>query len=163
MLLGYSGESGASRTGIMARFKGQAEYSVDNKGRVAIPAKMRSAMNPEAQNSFTATRGFEKCVFLYPKDRWDKMEDEMDALNMYRAETRDFVRTILRWAEDVTLDAQGRIGVPKTLQDFSGIGEKALIIGALDHIEIWDPDAFDQYLNTQSSDYETLAERVMGV
>lgn len=147
----------------MASFKGQAEYSVDNKGRVAIPAKMRNALNPEAKNTFTITRGFEKCIFLYPQDHWEKMEGEIGGLNMYRSETRDFVRTIMMWADDVSLDGQGRISIPKSLMEFAGVTDKALIIGALDHIEIWDPDVFNGYLNSQVADYETLAERVMGV
>ena len=61
----------------MAGFKGQASYSIDAKGRVAIPAKMRNAMNPEAKGTFTVTRGFEKCIFLYPLDRWTEMEQEI--------------------------------------------------------------------------------------
>lgn len=147
----------------MAGFKGQAEYSVDSKGRLAIPAKMRNALNPEAKNTFTITRGFEQCIFLYPLDRWEKMEDEFSGLNMYNREARDFVRTILRWAEEVTLDGQGRVSLPKSLTEFAGISEKALVLGALDHIEIWDPDLFESYLNQQPADYETLAERVMGL
>jgi MraZ protein len=145
----------------MARFKGQAEYSVDGKGRVAIPAKMRSVLNPEAKGTFTVTRGFERCIFLYPLDRWEEMEARLGSLNMYSRETRDFVRTVLMWADEVALDAQGRIGVPRTLLDFAGISDRALIIGALDHIEIWQPDAFERYLAEQTDDYETLAERVM--
>jgi len=146
----------------MAGFKGQAEYSVDSKGRVAIPAKMRNVMNPEAKGTFTMTRGFEKCVFLYPLDRWDQMEGEISELNMYNRETRDFVRNILRWADEVTLDGQGRVSLSKPLMEYSDLSDRALIIGALDHIEIWDPEAFDAYLNKQTDDYETLTERVMG-
>lgn len=148
---------------IMAGFKGQAEYSVDSKGRVAIPAKMRSALNPEAKNTFTITRGFEQCIFLYPQDHWAQMEKEIAGLNMYNRETRDFVRTIMMWADEVTLDGQGRISLPKPLIEFGSIDDRATIIGAFDHIEIWDPDIFDRYLNEQPADYETLAERVMAV
>ncbi len=147
----------------MAFFKGQAEYSVDSKGRVAIPAKMRSALSPDAEGTFTITRGFEDCIFLYPKDRWAQMEEEIAGLNMYNRETRDFVRIIMRWAEDVSLDGQGRISIPKSLVEFAELSDRALIIGAFDHIEIWDPPAFDVYLNDKPDDYETLAERVMGV
>jgi MraZ protein len=146
----------------MAGFKGQAEYSVDSKGRVAVPAKMRNVLKPEAKNTFTLTRGFEKCIFMYPQDHWEIMEADIGALNTYRSDTRDFIRGILMWAEEVTLDAQGRIGVPRTLAEFAGITDRALIIGALDHIEIWNPDAFKVYLEGQEEDYETLAERVMG-
>ena len=143
-------------------FKGQAEYSVDSKGRVAIPAKMRSAMNPEAKNTFTITRGMEQCIFLYPMDHWTKMEEEIASLNMYSGDARGFVRRIMMWADEVTLDGQGRISIPKPLMEFGGLDGSALILGAFDRIEIWNPDTFDDYLNDQSDDYESLAERVMG-
>ncbi len=148
----------------MAGFKGQAEYSIDDKARVALPAKMRRVLNPEAKDTFVATRGFEQCVFLYPLDRWEKMEEEFMTLNLYQREARDFVRTIVRWADEVALDGQGRIGLPKTLIDFAHLqaGKKAIILGALDHVEIWDPEIFDAYLNEQPDDYETITERVMG-
>lgn len=147
----------------MAGFKGQAEYSVDEKGRVAIPAKMRAVLKPEAKGTFTVTRGFEQCIFLYPLDRWEEMEAQMMSLNLYSREARNFVRLILRWAEEVTLDKQGRVVLPKPLMEYAGITDRALIIGALDHIEIWDPGTFEQYVNEQPTDYETLAEQVMGV
>lgn len=144
-------------------FKGQAEYSVDSKGRVAIPAKMRNVLRPEAKGSFTVTRGFENCIFLYPMDQWSNIEEEIAGLNMYSRETRDFVRIIMMWADEVSLDGQGRITIPKSLVDFADLDDKALILGAFDHIEIWNPDRFDEYLNKQPEDYETLAERVMGM
>jgi MraZ protein len=147
----------------MAGFKGQAEYSVDSKGRVAIPAKMRTVLNPEAKGTFTVTRGLDRCIFLYPLDHWEQLEQRMSELNQYNKTTRDFLRATLMWAEEVPLDAQGRVGVPKSLLEYAGVGEKALIIGALDHIEIWDPGAFGDYMSERSEDFETLAERVMGL
>ncbi|CAM3208866.1 division/cell wall cluster transcriptional repressor MraZ [Rhodothermus bifroesti] len=147
----------------MAGFKGQAEYAVDEKGRVAIPAKMRAVLKPEAKGTFVVTRGFERCIFAYPLDRWAHMEAQMMSLNLYHREVRDFVRLILRWAEEVVLDKQGRIVLPKPLMEYADITDRALIIGALDHIEIWNPVVFDQYVNAQPADYETLAEQVMGV
>ncbi|MDA0378135.1 MAG: division/cell wall cluster transcriptional repressor MraZ [Bacteroidetes bacterium] len=146
----------------MARFKGQAAYSVDAKGRVAIPAKMRSALTPEAQGTFTLTKGFEKCIYAYPQDEWKHKEEEYAALNLNNRNARHLVRMILMWAEEASLDGQGRISLPKALADYAGIGERALIIGSMDHIEIWDPTAFDDYLQEQTIDPETLAEQVMG-
>jgi len=144
-------------------FKGQAEYSVDSKGRVAIPAEMRKAMSPEAQDTFTITRGFEDCIFLYPMDQWSSIEEEIGDLNMYEREARDFIRIIMMWANEVSLDGQGRISIPNPLLEFAGLDDSALILGAFDHIEIWDPEQFNQYLNEQPDDYETLAESVMGM
>jgi|SRR5690554_128143 MraZ protein len=147
----------------MAGFKGQAEYSVDNKGRVAIPAKMRNVLNPEAKNTFVLTRGFEKCIFIYPLDRWEMIEAQVSSLNMYKGEARDFVRILMMFADEAVLDGQGRVGIPKALMDYAGITEKALILGAFDRIELWDPATFEQYINAQTANYETLAESVMGM
>lgn len=143
----------------MASFKGQAEYSVDSKGRVAIPARMRNALNPDANNSFTITRGFEQCILLFPLDEWAKREEEIARLNTYRSEARSFVRTIMRWADEVTLDGQGRIVVPKNLISFAGLKDAVLIIGVLDRIEIWNPDVFAAQAE-QEAEYSEVAERI---
>ena len=143
----------------MASFKGQAEYSVDSKGRVAIPARMRNALNPDANNGFTITRGFEQCILLFPLDEWAKREAEIARLNTYRSEARSFVRTIMRWADEVTLDGQGRIVVPKNLISFAGLKDAVLIIGVLDRIEIWNPDVFAAQAE-QEADYSEVAERI---
>jgi MraZ protein len=144
-------------------FKGQAEYSVDSKGRVSIPAKMRGVLNPEAQNTFTITRGFEECIFLYPLDQWAEIEEAIGSLNMFNPDARTFVRAIMMWADEATLDGQGRVTISRPLLDFADVDGRALIIGAFDHIEIWDPDRFDEYMDQQPDDYETLAERVMNM
>jgi len=147
----------------MAAFKGQAHYTVDAKGRVAIPTKMRYVLQPEAQNTFTLTRGFEQCIFLYPLNIWQVMEDEIGKLSNYNRDARAFKRRIMMWAEEVTLDAQGRLKIPRTLIKHAEIttGKQALILGAHDHIEIWNPDVFQYYLDAEDADYETLAARVM--
>lgn len=146
----------------MARFKGQAEYSVDSKGRTAIPAKMRLALSPDAQGTFTLTKGFEPCIYVYPLDQWKIKEDEYGRLNTNNRDARHLVRMILMWAEEVSLDGQGRISLPKALSDYAGIGDKVLIIGAMDRIELWNPERFADYLQDHTDDQETLAEKVMG-
>ena len=74
-----------------------------------------------------------------------------------------FTRTIMMWADEQDLDPkQGRVTIPKNLMEFAEISDRALIIGSYDHIEIWDPDVFATYLNEETYDYETTAERVMG-
>ena len=146
----------------MARFKGQVDYSVDSKGRVAIPAKMRAALSPDAQGTFTLIKGFEQCIYAYPQDQWKLKEDEYSSLNTNNRDARHLVRMILMWAEEVSLDGQGRISLPKALSEYADIRDRALVIGAMDHIELWDPEAFANYLKEHTTDQETLAEQVMG-
>jgi MraZ protein len=146
----------------MAGFKGHAEYSVDAKGRVALPAKMRRAIRPEANNTVMITRGIENCIFIYPMDEWERKDSEMDKLNQYHGEARDFVRMISMWADDQELDSQGRITLSKKILEFAHITDKVTVVGAKDRIEIWNPDTLEAYMNPVYDRYETLAERVMG-
>ncbi len=148
----------------VAGFKGQTENSIDGKGRMPVPAKMRRALSPDAKETFVATRGLEQCVFLYPLDRWEEIETEMGRLNQFDAAARGFVRTINMWADELTMDGQGRIALPKPLMEFADLqtGGRAQVIGAYDRIEVWDPAVFEAHLNQQTESYETLAERVMG-
>jgi MraZ protein len=145
----------------MAFFKGQELYSIDNKGRVNIPAKMRKALSPDANDTFTVTRGVDKCIVAYPLDEWRVIEERLEKLNQYDEKNRYFLRILLMWGEEVSLDGQQRISLPKKLLEFAEIDTKVKIVGMIDHIEFWNPDEFDKYLNRYSESYESIAEKVM--
>ena len=147
----------------MASFRGRSENAVDGKGRLAIPAKMRRALTPEAQDTFVATRGLETCIVLYPLDVWEQKEAHLRSLNQYEGEeTRHFLRALTMWAEDVALDKQGRILLPADLRDFAGITDAAVVIGTVDHLEVWDPAELDAYFAEQPGSYKDAAQQVMG-
>jgi MraZ protein len=148
----------------MAGFKGQADFVVDAKGRIALPARMRRSLNPAANETLIMIRGFERCIYLYPSDEWEKIEREMQHLNQFRREHRAYIRNITRWVHEDSLDSQGRVLLSKNLMSFAGIepGQRVAIIGAIEHIEVWNPDVLDEYFASQPSDYESLAEAVMG-
>lgn len=149
----------------MAGFKGNYEYSVDSKGRVAVPAKLRSAMRPEANNTFVATTGMgDRCIYLYPADVWAAKEEEMMQRNQYRLEVRNAIRLMVMNADEVTFDGQGRVMLKKEHMEEIGLeaGEKALILGVLDHVEVWNPEVFKVHINTPAAESEQLIERVMG-
>jgi len=147
----------------MATFMGMFDYSIDNKGRISIPQKMRKNIKPEAKETFVATRGFEKCIAIYPLDEWENIEKKLSTLNSFKEKDRLFQRTFLMWASHQELDSQSRITLPKTLLDYAGIKSEVKIIGVGERIEVWDPEAFDKYLNSQSEGYEAIAEQVMGL
>jgi len=144
----------------MAFFKGQETYSIDNKGRVNIPAKMRKSLSPEANDTFAITRGLDKCITAYPIDEWKKYEEKFANLNQYDEKNRYFLRMLLMWSEEVALDAQQRITLPRKLLEFAGIESKVMIVGMGDHIEFWNPDEFENYLNKFNEPYEKGGEQV---
>ena len=149
----------------MSFFKGREIYSVDAKGRVNIPAKMRKSMSPDANDTFVVTRGpdDEPCIYAYPLDEWRKFEENLKGLNQFNEQDRFFVRTLLYWADEVAFDGQFRIMIPKALMDFTRIEKNALILGAMDHIEIWNPEIFETYMSARTESYANVAASVMGM
>lgn len=145
----------------MGFFKGQETYSIDNKGRVNIPAKMRKSIAPEAGDVFVVTRGVDKCIVAYPMDEWRKYEERFSQLNHYNEKDRFFLRMILAWSEEVSIDGQQRVSLPKRHMEFAGIDGKVTIVGMIDHVEFWNPDVFENYLNGQAESYEDVAAKVM--
>ena len=147
----------------MPSFKGQYEHSVDNKGRVSFPAKLRKALNPQAQERFTILRGLEPCLYLYPEDEWQKVEDQLSQINSFTKEGRTVKRNFLRFAVDIDLDNQNRIPLPSQLTDWADIDGKAIFIGSGERIEIWSPEKLDEIdAGLDFESYQELFERVMG-
>jgi MraZ protein len=144
-------------------FKGEYEHSVDEKGRVAFPAKLRKALSPEAQEKFTLLRGLEPCLYLYPLDEWEKVENRLSKINSFTKEGRTVKRNFLRSAEDLVLDKQNRIPLPSQLMEWAGIDSRAIFIGSGERIEIWSPEKLDETDSGLSFEsYQELFERVMG-
>lgn len=147
----------------MPSFKGEYEHSVDNKGRVAFPAKLRKNLAPEAQEKFTLLRGLEPCLYLYPQDEWERVEEKLSQINSFSRQGRTVKRNFLRFAEDLVLDKQNRISLPSHLMDWSGIQDSAIFIGSGERIEIWSPVKLDQVDSELSFEsYQELFEQVMG-
>jgi MraZ protein len=147
----------------MPSFKGQYKHSVDSKGRVSFPAKLRKSLNPQAQENFTILRGLEPCLYIYPQDEWQKVEDQLSQINSFTKEGRTVKRNFLRFAEDLSLDNQNRIPLPSQLTEWADIDGKAIFIGSGERIEVWSPaklQEVDSDLSFES--YQELFERVMG-
>lgn len=145
----------------MSIFKGLEIYSIDPKGRVNVPAKMRKCISPEANDTFTIIRGKDGCIEAYPMDKWEMLEEKLSSLNLYKKDDRFFLRKMLRWAEEVTIDKQQRIILPKKLVELAGIDKKVLITGVVDHIEFWNPDTYDEYMDARDETFEEIAAGVM--
>jgi MraZ protein len=147
----------------LASFKGTYEHSLDDKGRIAFPSKLRKSLHPEANERFTLLRGLEPCLYLYPQDEWERVEEKLNRVNSFSREGRTVKRNFLRFAEDVFLDKQHRLALPPGLMDWASIKQRAVFIGSGERIEVWSPDqlkSFDDELS--QDDFDALFERVMG-
>ena len=121
-------------------FTGEYLNSLDSKGRINIPAKFRKSLDPINDRTFVITRGFDKCLILYPLNEWKKVEMQLSQLSSIRERDRNFVRSITRHATPVQYDNQGRIPISDLLINYALIKKDIKAIGMIKKIELWDPN-----------------------
>ena len=103
----------------MTRMKGEFRHSIDTKGRLFIPARLRD----ELGEHFTVTRGLDKCLAIYPEAEWNVLEERIRNLPMSKA--RDLQRFFFSSAFDAELDSQGRILLPAVLRTYAGLTKRS--------------------------------------
>jgi len=145
-------------------FIGSFKYSIDAKGRVSIPAKLRKYVTPEANDTFILTRGTASCIDLYPMDQWKELvASKLNQLNTFNPKEAMFVRMFLQEAAEDKLDSQARLSIPKNLIEYSGIKKEVFILGAVKKIELWNPDVYDTYIQDNEKSYDEIAREVMKI
>lgn len=142
-------------------FIGQHTYSIDSKGRISIPAKLRKQIPPEANDTIVMTRGLSKCIALYPLDEWKRIEENLLKLNEFQPDEVRFIRMFTQYATEDVMDSQSRILIPPLLIEYAQIEKEVLIIGALKTIEVWNPKLYDDYQKQSQLTYEEIAAKVM--
>lgn len=137
-------------------FFGEYRHRVDDKGRLAIPAKFRKALGKGA----VVTRGLDSSLFLFPKEEWDKLAGKLASLPLGRATSRALARMMLAGAMEVDLDKQGRIVLPEYLRTYAGLERELVLAGLYDRIELWDSSAWDRYKTTTEREVGDIAEQL---
>ena len=87
-------------------FRGQFTYSIDSKGRIAIPAKLRKHISADANETFVMTRGLSNCIDLYPLDEWQKIEESLLNLNSFQPDDARFIRMFVQFASEDVMDGK---------------------------------------------------------
>lgn len=142
----------------MTTYYGTDHYSIDDKGRLAIPAHARRSTGKNT--TFLLVPGFEGCLALYNETQWGHVEERLQQLPGKRMD-RAFKRALLMNAKRVTMDAQGRISIPSALLDRAGLGKDAVLLGQGTHIEIWNPERLQAVLGEAETNFEQVAEEVL--
>ncbi len=137
--------------------KGQAQHGLDAKGRLILPVKFREDLG----SKFCLTKGFEKCLYLFPMDEWDKFSAGLEELPPLHRDTRRLKRHFIGSSEDVEPDKQGRFLIPQPLRDYAQIGKDVLIIGMLDRVEIWGLDYYHEFEENEEASISDIAENLV--
>ena len=128
---------------------GTYNQSMDVKGRMSFPAKLREALGEQ----FIVTRGIDGCLFVYSKEEFAKRTDKLRALPMAKA--RKLQRSFMGFANEVEPDKQGRILIPQSLREVAGLEKEIVVVGVTDRCEIWDKKRWDIF-NSEIDDNELM-------
>jgi MraZ protein len=132
---------------------GEYQHSLDEKGRLIIPAKFREDLG----ENFVITRGLDNCLFAYPLSQWKTIEEKVKELPTSQAETRAFVRMFFSGAVEAELDKQGRIVIPQQLREHARIDRDVFVIGVSTKVEIWAKEVWSNYSDRAEQSYEEIA------
>jgi MraZ protein len=135
---------------------GEYIHTIDIKKRLAIPAKLRKELGEQA----ILTRGLNNCLFLYPLSQWQKLTDKLSQLSIGQQDTRSFLRLMFSGAAEVETDQLGRILIPDYLKSYAGLGQKVVIVGVHDRLEIWDGARWENYKREVEKNTDMIAEKL---
>jgi MraZ protein len=143
----------------MIGFLGSFQHQIDEKGRLSLPASFRRG---SAEQPFVLVHVFPDALTLYPQQAWAEVEVRLRDAMRLQPEARAWVLRVTANALEVVPDKAGRILVPQRLQDAVGITGPALVVGAIDRIELWSPDRFAAATDQAAPDAERLVHQIFG-
>lgn len=135
---------------------GEYNFTLDDKNRFFIPAKLREKLIPFGK-TFILARGLDKCLLLYSLNEWETLSQKVSRLPLTLPEARQFTRHLFSGAYECEMDAQGRVPLPQYLKEYAGISREIVIIGVGDRIEIWSKDKWEEYFHKTDTSIEDIA------
>ncbi len=135
---------------------GEFEHSLDAKGRLTMPAKLRE----DVGDKFILSKGLDGCLFGFSQSDWNTFEDKLKGLPLVNKNARDFVRFFLSGAIEVEIDKQGRFLIPANLREYATLDKEAVITGVGTRLEIWNKDKWKVYNSEENLSADQIAENM---
>jgi len=136
-------------------FMGEYHHTIDDKGRITIPAKLRYELGEE----FIVSKGLDGCLFLYPKDEWNNVTEKYKELPNTR-DARNYLRIMLGGAVNSEFDKQGRINISGPLINHADLKKDCIIIGVNERLEIWSKDRWENFLSDNEESISDIADKL---
>lgn len=130
---------------------------LDDKGRLFLPAKFRD----ELSDGVVITRGQERCLYVFPAKEFGSIMEKLRQAPASVKDARDYMRVMLSGASDETVDKQGRVSLPALLRQYAGLSKELVIIGVGSRAEIWDAEAWSEYLAKNEESFANQVEEVI--
>lgn len=141
---------------------GTYECKVDAKGRLLLPTSLKKQLGSLEEGFVLKRSVFQPCLELFPMEEWNKMMLKINKLNRFNKKNDDFIRRFTAGVKMIEIDATGRLLIPKDLVVFGQIDKDIVLNSAINIIEIWDKDKYENAIENATDDFADLAEEVMG-
>lgn len=137
-------------------FIGEYSHSIDEKGRLSLPAKFRRQL----EGGVVVTRGLDHCLSVYPASEWKTLAEKFAALPMSQSQSRAYARLMLAGAWDAEPDSQGRVMLPDYLRRYAALKKQVVVTGLYNRLEIWDAQAWEVYREETEKRSNDIAESI---
>lgn len=137
-------------------FVGEYVYSVDDKGRLTIPAKIRH----EFESGIVLTVGLDDCLWGFTREGWERFSTKLSGLPAGMNNARALTRLFFSQASDNSLDRQGRVLIPENLREYAALDGEAVVVGVGDRIEMWSPERWQEFKAEQEANLGNIAEQL---
>lgn len=145
----------------MELLTGEFRNTLDDKGRVSLPARLRSEL---PGNVLVLTQGVDRCLWLFPPEQWRTLSRKlMETTSPFQARARLVQRRIIAPAQEVEIDKAGRIAVPQSLREFAALTKDCVVLGIDKYVEIWDSDQYKAYWDENEAEFRAAAEELGSV
>lgn len=144
-------------------FQGAAQFNLDGKGRLTIPAKYRDMLLAHCAGQLVLTADADGCLLLYPQPEWQPIRDKLMKLSALNPKIRALQRFLVGHAEEVTMDAAGRVLISATLRDYAKLDKRVMLVGQGNKFELWDEARWQaQYEKMMSFSLDDLPPELEG-
>ena len=137
-------------------FFGSFAHTLDEKGRLMIPRKMREELGYKVY----IMKGFDGSLSIYPESRYQKLVEEFSKLPFNQQKNRDYLRLQFASTYEMDVDKLGRVQLPTALLNKFNISRNVIVLGIADHIEVWDAKKYQEYENGIADKFESIAEEI---
>ena len=140
-------------------FRGRFPHSIDEKGRLSIPARFREVLARQQERALLLLE-LDNCITAFPHHVWQEIEAKILEKGPLRREVRDWLRAVYSSATETDVDGAGRILIPQTSRESVGLGREVMIVGIGNSFEIWARERWEHLLRGTVGQREAIMDKL---
>lgn len=135
--------------------------TIDEKGRVSFPSKLRTEIEG---NTLVVTQALDNCLWLFTPEEWESLSSRiMEKASPFNAKNRLVLRRLIAPAQQIEFDKNGRLSIPQTLREFANLSKDCVILGIDKYVELWDAETYKKYLAESENSFAEAAEELNAI